>query len=442
MWYSWSCRAEGWGLPTLGILATVSVWYHGDALYNGYGNYAEIFDQDVLLFGWWQTMGFAAVVLVASPLFHRHFNCRLAETQSVVSRLLSGSLSSEPIEQAFGPALKLAGGIWIVLSCIGLIRCGYDWQGMFFPWLGHGANPWVRSRVGSSSFDAIFSLAIYVNIFCLSTFGVAAAITNGRQRLVAIAFVLLAWPTIIFGRTRSTMLVIALPGFLSFVFLKMRGRFLVQAMLLVSCFLIAETWMQFVISARSTKHISRAFYEDGINTQSDARHRGLDMYSELCWLNSFIKEGSYEPNSGARYFAELVNPVPRSLWPGKPLIGIDYAIARGQGGNSEESAGVFATISTGMIGQGVSNFGTIFGPVAAALIMAVWSAVLARLDFQSQDPRRLGLYVLGMVLTFNLGRDITLIVIYPLLFGFVGIYLSEYAQRRSTLLDRTVWKLT
>lgn len=31
------------------------------------------------------------------------------------------------------------------------------------------------------------------------------------------------------------------------------------------------------------------------------------------------------------YFAELMNPIPRVLWPGKPLIGIDYAIARGQG---------------------------------------------------------------------------------------------------------------
>jgi hypothetical protein len=63
----------------------------------------------------------------------------------------------------------------------------------------------------------------------------------------------------------------------------------------------------------------------------------------------------------------LVNPIPRGLWPGKPLIGIDYAIARGQlyGDQKEGEAGVGATISTGMIGQGVVNFGPFFGVLAA-----------------------------------------------------------------------------
>ncbi len=53
-----------------------------------------------------------------------------------------------------------------------------------------------------------------------------------------------------------------------------------------------------------------------------------------------------------RYFAELVNPIPRGLWQDKPMIGIDYAIARGQlyGDQKEGEAGVGATISTGMIG--------------------------------------------------------------------------------------------
>jgi len=47
-----------------------------------------------------------------------------------------------------------------------------------------------------------------------------------------------------------------------------------------------------------------------------------------------------------------VNPIPRGLWQGKTEIGIDYAIARGQGwdAQTEAQAGVGATISTGMIG--------------------------------------------------------------------------------------------
>ncbi len=71
-----------------------------------------------------------------------------------------------------------------------------------------------------------------------------------------------------------------------------------------------------------------------------------------------------------------------------------------------------------MIGQGVNNFGRLFGPLAAALLMAGWVGLLARQDLLSRgEPARLLLYGLGLVLTFNLGRDVTLLVLYPFLFG-------------------------
>jgi hypothetical protein len=66
----------------------------------------------------------------------------------------------------------------------------------------------------------------------------------------------------------------------------------------------------------------------------------------LAWLEK-RRAGTYAVNWGQRYRAELVNPIPRGLWQDKPLIGIDYAIARGQGweGQQEGQAGVGATIS-------------------------------------------------------------------------------------------------
>ena len=44
----------------------------------------------------------------------------------------------------------------------------------------------------------------------------------------------------------------------------------------------------------------------------------------------------------------------------------------------------------------------------------------------NQKTGRLLLYMLGLVLTFNLGRDITLITLYPFLFGY--IMLTMWAQ--------------
>jgi hypothetical protein len=110
------------------------------------------------------------------------------------------------------------------------------------------------------------------------------------------------------------------------------------------------------------------------------------------------------------------------------MIGIDYAIARGQKfeGVGAREGGVGATISTGMIGQGVVNFGPFFGVLAAAFLMGLWAALLARQDLKGDKTGRLLLYMLGLVLTFNLGRDITLITLYPFLFGY--IMLSVWAQ--------------
>jgi hypothetical protein len=72
----------------------------------------------------------------------------------------------------------------------------------------------------------------------------------------------------------------------------------------------------------------------------------------------------------------------------------------------------------GMIGSGLINFGQWLGPVAAAFLMSLWCAFLARLDLTGQDPGRLKVYLIGLVVTFNFGRDITFLVAYPFLFAF------------------------
>jgi hypothetical protein len=161
---------------------------------------------------------------------------------------------------------------------------------------------------------------------------------------------------------------------------------------------------------------------------SKAKHVGLNMLEELSLDQQLHRQGNLCGELGAEEFAELVNPIPRVLWPDKPLIGIDYAIARGQKleAAGAKEGGVGATISTGMIGQGVVNFGPFFGVLAAAFLMGLWAALLARQDLKGDKTGRLLLYMLGLVLTFNLGRDITLITLYPFLFGY--IMLSVWAQ--------------
>jgi len=197
-----------------------------------------------------------------------------------------------------------------------------------------------------------------------------------------------------------------------------------KAAFLVGFFMVVNTWMKFVIANRNDTSITAAFEQKGLKLTSEenVHNEGLNMFEELCWVSTFIDNGIYQVNWGARYFAELVNPIPRALWPGKPLIGLDYAIARGHGQTDDAQGGVNTTISTGLIGQGVVNFGRFLGPMAAAFLMSLWVALLARLDLNVQALGRLPLYSMGLILTFNMGRDITLIILYPFVFGALAVW--------------------
>ena len=58
--------------------------------------------------------------------------------------------------------------------------------------------------------------------------------------------------------------------------------------------------------------------------------------------------------------------------------------------------------------------------------MCIWISILARLDLRG-DPGRLILCVMGMILTFNMGRDVTLFVLYPFVLGYMIAYMPTLA---------------
>ena len=60
--------------------------------------------------------------------------------------------------------------------------------------------------------------------------------------------------------------------------------------------------------------------------------------------------------------------------------------------------------------------------------MSLWVAVLARLDLHIQELGRIPLYASGLILTFNLGRDITLITLYTFIFGSAIVCWLHYSS--------------
>ncbi len=431
--WAWYCMRDSSGLPMLAVLVTVTFWYVGDAWYNDYAeNHAKLFEATVLRGAWWQVAWFLIVFLTATPSIHRWVSGPHLRGGSGVLKMFHHGVGDSVFQHQLNLLFKGSLFIWALLAVIAALRLKEQIPYYFFPFLGQRAQPWGRGRIGSG-FDALLSVAFYFQLLVAGIFGVVAALaTERRTRNFALICCLLSWPYFIFDRTRNTMLAAVIPGILSYGLLRVRGSVWKKAAVLGACFLVVNAWMAFVIANRSHTTIISAFQEKGFSLENKekVRHEGLNMFEELCWINTFLTQGSYNPNWGARYFAEAVNIIPRTIWSGKPTIGIDYCLVRGGGGGEASQAGIFTSFSTGLIGQGVVNFGGFLGPAAAALLMGFWVAVLARLDLQIQRLGRIPLYASGLILTFNLGRDITLITLYPFVFGLTAVWWFDRSSQR------------
>ena len=424
-WQAWQGRDAGWGVPMLAVLGTVAAWYLGDPLYNGYKEYLSKFGVERMNAAWWEVLIFLVSFRILTPVMNRKINGDFVfQGSSIFQAIRSGLIDTATFQNQISLITKLLLIPWVLMMLWALVRTDFDYMGLFCPYLVEKDDPWSRDRVGASSLDFLLAFAGYFQSMLTALFGVLLALSKRFQTMLLAAGVyLLAVPFYIFDRTRNVMLAVLIPGFMIFVTMRMRGGIVIRLVVVVAAFMALEGWMKFVIDNRDLGSISEALKSGGDKSLElkNRKHLGFNMFEELGYINMFIDKGTYQVNWGARYFAEAVNPIPRFIWPGKPLIGIDYAIARGMayGNQSSSSGGVAASISTGMIGQGVVNFGTFLGPIAAAFLMAVWAAILAHQDYKGSDIFHLLLYAIGLVLTFNMGRDITLLVIYPFIFGWL-----------------------
>jgi hypothetical protein len=437
---AWTGREQGWGIPMGAVVATASAWYIGDALYNNYAEYVQIQGSESLTNAWWEVLLFFVAFGALVPLVNKRMNGQLQGESRILDMMKSLTIDTEQFQNQVSLIGKLLLGPWILLMALALVKTDFDVIGMFFPYLGEKANPWRRGRLGGG-IDAIFALATYLQIMLTALYGVVLALSKRKSIMTMAGFIyLLSAPFFIFDRTRNAMLAILLPGFMAFITLRIRGGMIIRLAVVVVSFLMLDAWFKFVLEHRAKGESIAGAYKadqasatdiDDSSSKTEKKHEGFNIFEELGYINYFIANGSYKVNWGERYFAELVNPIPRVIWPGKPLIGIDYAIARGMayGNQAANEGGVACSVSTGMIGQGVVNFGRIGGPIAAALLMAIWVAVLARMDLMGNDIGHLLLYAIGLVLTFNMGRDITLLVIYPFVFGWLLLWWNNRRRR-------------
>jgi hypothetical protein len=330
--------------------------------------------------------------------------------------------------QRFKPEqiLIVTGTIWFVLLVIGIVRMDGDVIGALFPVDSRaGATMWGRSAVATSATGFLIASAGYVFNAVTAFLGVLVFFQRSAfWRCLAGAMFVISLPYFLFEGARSHFLAAILPAIVSYL-LYGRHPLLVKVAVLAVAFFCLDHGFKLVTAFRGTGFRDLLAAEHPYElVDEDLRQSGLNMIQELCFANAYLSSGASSPSYGGRYLNELLNVIPRVIWPSKPLVGIDYAKWRGlEDPNSD--LGVSATISTGMIGGGLLNFGAFFGPLAAGVIMALWTGLLIRWWQQRDSLLRLMLFMLGAGLTFNLGRDITLLVLWPIVFSYFFVRLIE-----------------
>src|SRR5947208_8960555 len=406
---------------TVGVYVTVFAWYFVDPFINP-ASY-DYLPSSLLGQSYGQVLLFLIGFRVFTPVAMRWILRRRS------SGIFDTRLTPEQI-------LKAAGALWLVLFLIGIYRMDGDVMGAVFPIDSRaGMTMWAREAVSSSGSGFLVASGAYLFNAVTAFLGVLIFFQRSTAwRLLAGARFAITFPYFFLAGARSHFLAAVVPFIITYLFYG-RHPLIIRLTILAVAFVCLNEGFKFVVAFRDS-----GGYRDVLASENpyemmseDARPSGLNMIQELCFVDVYLQSGSTSPAYGGRYLNELLNFIPRVIWPSKPMIGIDYAKWRGFESVHDENGelGVNATISSGMIGGGVLNFGQIFGPVAAGILMALWIGVLIYWWEQRKSLLRLALFMLGAGLTFNLGRDISLLVLWPVIFAYCFVRLAEmWATRR------------
>ena len=402
---------------TVGVYVTVFAWYFVDPIINPEEyNYLP---SSSLGQGYGQVLLFLIAFRVVVP----------AAARWILSRQSTGVFAMRRMSPE--QILIAAGTLWLLLFAIGIARTGGDVIGAVFPVDSRaGVTMWGRGPMETSATGFLIASAAYVFSAVTAFLGILIFFQRTTfWRVLAGAMFAITLPYFFLSGTRSGFLAATLPFMITYLFYG-RHLLILKLAILAIAFLCLKEGFRFVQVFRASGFREVLASENPYELiGEDVGTVGLNMVEELCFVNAYLDSGETSPAYGARYLNELLNFIPRSIWPSKPLLGIDYAIWRGF--ESDNELGVNTTVASGMIGGGVLNFGKILGPVAAGILMALWTGLLIRWWEQRKSVLRLALFMLGAALTFNLGRDITLLVLWPVVFAYFFVRLTEiWATRR------------
>jgi hypothetical protein len=187
--------------------------------------------------------------------------------------------------------------------------------------------------------------------------------------------------------------------------------------------LIGYTWSAATVVTRNTG-------EFRWSAADDVDYVGFEMFRELLFISSKVPD-ELEYRLGRTYYVQLVNPIPRFLWPDKPTddAGLVLATARGEVDASGEA---YLTRSPGLLGEMYWNFG-IPGVFLLSALAGVLLRAWDRIPQLAPDSRCAFLiYTGGLGLVFLSGRSISMPTYYGLISFTVLLWVLIRAPRLSS----------
>jgi hypothetical protein len=223
---------------------------------------------------------------------------------------------------------------------------------------------------------------------------------------------------------------VVMPGFL--MYLIKEGRIGVKRIATLMVFGVTVNYLMLAMLQFRKEGFEEFLRNPLGSVDTEKRHEGLNMIEELVLIDDFMEKGQLEPNYGYDYLVHVLNVIPRVLWPGKPKISQEYSMLRGQG--NDDSGWLNATISTGIIGQGVMNFGRMAGPVVSGFLLSFYARFLVAQYERRSSFWRLAVFMVGVGLIPGLGREFTLLVLWPVVIGWAVVVWYE-KQAKKLLRD-------
>jgi len=161
-----------------------------------------------------------------------------------------------------------------------------------------------------------------------------------------------------------------------------------------------------------------------VNAATEAEYVGFEMFRELLFVARSSQEGRLSPQLGVTYFTQLVNPIPRAIWPDKPVADAVLILARAYGAVGPDGEPLM-TISPGFLGEAYLNFGMVgllIVPGLAGLIVRAWDRMF-RIATSALPPFLI--YAAGLATIFASGRSFNFSTFYGLLSLFLLLVVFE-----------------